>query len=472
MAGYGYKKDLKPLPRKGDIPYNAFRNSDSYKPTHAAFYPPGMTTMHSYMESRGGEYLNTLFAGLQIIVDREIARPIEAHEADEFIAFAKKHGVPCPEDDMRAIAKMGYWPARIRAVKEGSLVPVSNVLLTVESTDERFPWVANYLETMIQRVWYPTTVATLSYHCRKTIEHFTDITCENRGAVKFQLHDFGARGATCREQVMIGGAAHLFNFCGSDSMDGVEAANHYYSHDMSAWSVRATEHSTVTSWGGKDHEVEAFTRAVMSCPMSAILSFVIDSYDAETFIERCVVPCKDLIIQKNLKLVLRPDSGDPIDMIVKISEALERAVGVSRNKKSFKVFHDNFGIIYGDSMTPDMIHNVLYKLMHLQYATSNYVFGMGGKLLQGVTRDTQKFAIKCSHITRDGKSVDVFKDPKSDPGKKSKRGRLDLQIKAGKYETVQAPAEFGSELDLVYEDGKIYRQQTLADIRKRAHGEF
>jgi len=266
------------------------------------------------------------------------------------------------------------------------------------------------------------------------------------------------------------GAVHTFNFAGSDTMPGVRAANHYYNEKMSAFSVNALEHSTVTAFG-KGNELKAYENAIDKVKPGTILSIVIDSYNHLNAI-RMIHSLLPKILAKNLKIVFRPDSGNPPVVMRECTTLIAELFGTTMNGRGFKVFNNGMGLLYGDGINEDMVRTLLKQAYDDGFAATNFLFGMGGALLQGVTRDTQKFAVKCSAAVVDGKEIEVYKDPVSDPGKKSKKGILDLEKRNGKYQTVRGTAEFGSELDLVFEDGKIYRQQTLAEIRRIAHGEF
>jgi nicotinamide phosphoribosyltransferase len=253
-------------------------------------------------------------------------------------------------------------------------------------------------------------------------------------------------------------------------MPGVRASNHYYKVKMSAFSVNALEHSTVTAFG-KKYEIKAYANAIAKAKPGTILSMVIDSYNHLEAI-RMIHTLLPQIVAKNLKIVFRPDSGNPPVIMRECTALISELFGTTMNGRGFKVFNYGMGLLYGDGINEEMIRTLLKNAYDDGYAATNFLFGMGGALLQGVTRDTQKFAVKCSSAVVDGQEIEVYKDPVSDPGKKSKKGILDLEKRNGKYQTVKAPAEFNSELDLVFEDGKIYRQQTLVEVRRIAHGEF
>lgn len=472
MGSYMHSKKLQIFPAIPDLLYNMYFDSDSYKTSHWMFYQDDTTYMHSYFESRGGEYQNTLFFGLQYILHKYLSKKPTMELLQEFMEFMKYHGPTLNEKGMRKIAELGYWPVRIRAVKEGTLVPVSNVLMTAESTDPELFWVANYLEGMLQRgVWGPTTVATKSWHARKIGEEFYNLTNGNTDGIQFMLQDFGSRGVSTYEGTENLAGAHLVNFQGSDTMAAARWFKHYYpdaSVRCAAFSVNATEHSNMTSWGGPMHEIDAIRNAIEKAPVGSVLSVVTDSYDQMDTVSNKIVSLKDRIIQKDLSFVSRLDSGKPTLTVPEASEMLAERIGFTMTQKGYKQIAHKFKVLQGDGMDVPMIRTLFKACTDKGFAATNYVWGMGGGLLQDMTRDNQKFATKCSEVITGGKHIDVFKDPVTDPVKRSKAGHLDLQIRDGKYETVRYPAQFGSQLDLVFEDGKIYRQHGISEVRNRA----
>lgn len=450
---------------------NILLDTDSYKLSHWVQYPPNTTSMFSYLESRGGKYGQTVMFGLQPIL-RRLAQGFTLADIDEARDFAKAHGEPFNYDGWVAClaAHKGAFPVRVRAVAEGSVVPVSNVLLSVESTDPRFFWVVSYLETIIMRVWYPITVATQSWTIRQIIKGYLDRTSDDTNAeLNFKLHDFGSRGVSSYESAQIGGAAHLVNFFGSDTMAGVRFVNHHYKHKMAGFSIPAAEHSTITMWG-RARETDAYRNMIKQYG-TGMFAVVSDSYD--------MLNATSNIWGKTLKadvvncggtLVVRPDSGDPATIVTSTLKSLDEAFGSTYNKKGFKVLN-NVRVIQGDGINEDSIRAILESACAAGYSASNVAFGMGGALLQQVNRDTQRFAFKCSHATVDGNSVDVFKDPVTDSGKRSKKGRLDLVRRAiggGTYETQQGDNVFGSVLRTVFENGKVLKEYTLDEVRKNA----
>lgn len=446
--------------------------SDSYKITHWNQYPTGTEHVYSYLESRGGLWDSTVFFGLQYIVKKYLMHPITQENIEEAAAFSKDHfgnEKLFNREGWEYILKAhnGYLPVRIRAVPEGSVVSVKNVLMTIENTDPKVPWLTNYLETLLLQVWYPTTVATLSREYKKLISNSLEKTGDIAG-LPFKLHDFGFRGVSSVESAALGGAAHLVNFMGSDTVEGIMMLRNYYKAPMAGFSIPATEHSTITSWG-QANEVEAFRNLLEQNP-TGLVACVSDSYD---IIHACKElwgrELKDLVLSRQGTLVVRPDSGEPDLMVIAVLKALGEAFGYAYNEKKYKVLPPQVRVIYGDGIDLEMLPKILYSLRQDGWSTDNVAFGCGGALLQKVNRDTQKFAIKCSNIQVNGQNREVFKNPVSDPGKASKKGKLKLVLTPGKqWLTVPADHSAPDELCTVYENGKLYVDETLDIIRERA----
>ena len=236
---------------------NLILNTDSYKVSHWVQYPAGMEGMFSYIESRGGVYDRTVFFGLQAILKEYLTRRVTLSDVEEAKEVCSAHGVPFNEAGWRHIVEQrgGFVPVTIRAVPEGSVVPTHNALVTVESTDAKCFWIASYLETLLMRVWYPTTVATISWHIKKLIRRYLNETSDDAvNQLPFKLHDFGARGVSSLESAALGGLAHLVNFKGTDTIPALLAGRRYYSEPMAAFSIPAAEHSTITAWGREGEE--------------------------------------------------------------------------------------------------------------------------------------------------------------------------------------------------------------------------
>lgn len=451
--------------------YNPLIDTDSYKASHWLQYPPNTTAMYSYLESRGGKYSRTVFFGLQYYLKEYLSKPITMEMVEQAKTFFAAHGEPFNYEGWKYIVTElnGKLPVRIKAVPEGMVVPTHNVLMSVESTDPKCFWVVSWLETMLLRVWYPITVATQSFEIRKLIYSYLEKTSDNPDAeIDFKLHDFGSRGVSSQESAMIGGAAHMVASKGSDTVVGILCANEYYNSPMAGFSIPAAEHSTMTMWGGREGEVKAMANMIdQYAKKGAIYACVSDSYDIFHAMENLWGgELRDKIINSGATLVVRPDSGDPVAVLTRLCEITERKFGYAYNTKGYKVFN-NIRFIWGDGINQDTIRRILNAMEQLGYSASNFAFGMGGALLQQVNRDTQKFAFKCSEATVNGQAVDVFKDPVTDPGKTSKKGRLDLVYSMDQFKTVRGTGAFGSLLRTVYENGNVVQEYSLDEIRRR-----
>ena len=454
---------------------NPILNSDSYKYSQFNQYPEGTQSVFSYISSRGGKFSFTEFFGLQIFLqDFMTIQLTQAHieEAEEIILA---HGEPFNRAGFQRIVDVhnGYWPVSIRAIAEGSIVPTGNVLVTVENTDEECGWVTSFLETpLLRSVWYPTTVATNSMVSRDILKHYADMSSDSDN-VDFKLHDFGMRGVSSYESGGIGGVAHLATGAmGTDTVTALLYAKKYYDTPAAAFSIPAMEHSTVTSWG-RENEVASYRNMLDKyAKPGAIIAAVSDSYDIFNACELWGTVLKDQVIESGATLVVRPDSGDPASVVTKCLKTLDKYFGHTVNAKGYKVLN-NVRVIQGDGINHDSIRHILFCAVDMAgYSLDNIAFGQGGALLQAVDRDTLKFAMKCSAIKVNGQWRDVFKDPITDPGKASLKGRIDLKKNAvGEFETVRIDGGWydKSELWTVYENGKLYNRQTLTEIRERAN---
>lgn len=444
---------------------------DSYKASHFLQYPPGTTNVYSYLESRGGRYSHTVFFGLQYLLKRYLSVRVTSEMVEEAREFFTAHGEPFPYDGWMHIAKDldGRIPVRIRAVPEGLVVPTHNVLMDVECTDPTVPFITSWVETLLMRVWYPTTVATQSWHIKSLLKAYLERTSDNPDdELPFKLHDFGSRGVSSSESAGEGGMAHLVNFMGSDTVEGVLFAKEYYHEPMAGFSIPAMEHSTVTAWG-QDNETGAYRNMLQQfAKPGKILAAVSDSYDLWNAIEHIWgETLKDEVVNSGATIVVRPDSGNPPEVVLKALNLLAEKFGTTINSKAFKVLN-NVRVIQGDGVNEESIRQILETATGAGFSASNVAFGMGGALLQQVNRDTQRFAYKTSEVTVNGKHIGVNKNPVTDPGKASKKGRLDLVRSGGKYSTVAGPA-IGSELRVVFENGKLVKEYNFAEVRKRAN---
>jgi nicotinamide phosphoribosyltransferase len=337
------------------------------------------------------------------------------------------------------------------------------------------------METAILRaVWYPTTVATVSWQAKQIIRAALEKSAEDvEGQLNFKLHDFGARGVSSKESAGIGGAAHLVNFQGSDTVTGVLYANRLYNTPMAGFSIPAAEHSTMTSWG-RSREADAYANMINTFGKpGALVAVVSDSYDIMNACrEIWGVELKQIVMDSGATLVVRPDSGDPLTIPVDVIEALGDRFGYTVNSKGYKVLPNCVRVIQGDGITVESLPKILDNLLARGWSADNIAFGMGGGLLQQVNRDTEKFAMKCSAAYVNGEWIDVYKDPASDPGKRSKRGRVTLWTSGGEYETsVTQPMRWtdrGTDgwkaaLETVWLNGDLLVDTTFDEVRARSN---
>jgi nicotinamide phosphoribosyltransferase len=469
---------------------NFILKTDSYKLTHFLQYPKGTTKVYSYLESRGGKFPKTMFFGLQYFLtqlDGEVVTEKDVHDAQE---YCKMHfGQDLFNfDGWMYIAQnlQGRLPIRIKAVKEGTVVATHNVLMTIENTDDKCYWLTNALETMLMRIWYPITVATNGFYAKKEIAEFLEETGCDLDGLNFKLHDFGYRGVQSEESAGIGGMAHLVNFWGTDTTAANSFANEYYNLDMIykmyGFSVPASEHSVECSWGRKDED-GYFLNMLDKYP-TGIVSIVSDGYDVFNFVKTMSTKYKDKILARNGVVVFRPDSGDPVEVNMKLFDILWNTFGGTYTKNGYRLLDKHVRLIQGDGIVFDMQDSTISKILTMakanNIAADNWVFGSGGGLLQKWDRDTQKFAIKASYGVRkiEGshgyviQELDLVKTPVTSKGKTSKSGMLKLHPHTYGFTTISSAdntkIQFNSYVDaleLVFENGEIKREQSFDEIR-------
>lgn len=455
--------------------------ADSYKCSQWLQYPPFTEIIHSYIEARGTTIKmdRTLFAGLQAFIKEYLEAPITMAEVKEAEAFCLEHGVPFNREGWIQLINdhNGFFPVSIKAVPEGTLVPTHNVLLTIENTDPDFFWVTSYIETgLLRAIWYMTTVASISREIKEICSHYLHVSADNHDGLAFMLNDFGARGVSSLESAELGGMAHLINFMGTDNMAACLAAKRYYrAEQMPGFSIPAMEHSTVTSWG-RDHEADAYENMLDKYAREGkIVALVSDSYDIFNAVEHIFgEQLREKIIKSGARVVIRPDSGNPVDVVARVVCLLDKQFGSVVNKKGFKVLN-HVRVIQGDGINSDSIREILARVVLLGYSADNIVFGMGGALLQGLNRDTFKFAMKCSAAKIKGQWIDVYKDPVTDIVKKSKKGRQmlwktpDGKLMTDTYEGHNVPVGSTRALQEVYRNGQLLLPTTFAAIRERSN---
>lgn len=455
---------------------NILTLTDSYKFSHYKQYPAGTQRVFSYFESRkGAKWDKTVFFGLQYFLKEYLAgKVVTLEKIQEAKTLCDAHMGPGVFNEagwLRMLEKHdGRLPVEIRAVREGAAVPVSNVLMTIENTDDEFYWLPNYLETLLVQVWYPSTVATQSRVMKKTILRYLEETGDPAG-IGFKLHDFGFRGVSSVETAGIGGAAHLVNFMGTDTVRGLEVVRDYYSGGIAGFSIPASEHSTITSWG-KDNELAAMRNMLDQYP-TGLMACVSDSWDIyRACSQYWGNELKEKILARDGVLVVRPDSGEAVEVVPEVLRLLGAAFGEAKNAKGYKVLNPKVRVIQGDGIDVDSLGEILEAVKRAEYSADNVAFGSGGGLLQKVNRDTQRFAFKCSAVKVNGEWRGVFKHPATDSTKASKEGRLTLLREGDTFKTVGGLADpYHGETDAmrqVFNCGMLMGEETFPEVRKRA----
>lgn len=479
--------------------------ADSYKFFHYAAYPNSdkrkVVGMSSYIEARVSKNVTLVPFGAQLVIQKYLTQRVTMAHIDAAEAFSKAHF----GRDLFARAEWekvvteydGFVPLIIRGIPEGTPVRGGQPMMTVTCLDEDLFWMSAYFETLMQRgIWYPTTIASLDGQILAEIKRFYEIsgapTEGPESLLGFALHDFGGRGVTCAEQAEIGGAAHLIHFMGSDTVEGILTANHYYNEPMSAFSVFATEHSIECSFKLDDAgEHEYLAHVLKNALPGTIVSIVIDGRDTIRCAKKLCATYenggfRELIIESGAKVVFRPDSGDMMEIVPKILRMQEAAFGSDTNAKGYRKIR-HVGIIQGDGVDHMAIKTLLGNILAMGFRADNVVFGSGGALLQKVNRDTFKFAQKASAILvrttvlgAHGGAVTeawegIAKDPVTDPGKKSKEGVLTLlrniatgELVTGRLDQGPIPAGFEDAHVLMYHTGDLYNETGMGEVRGRA----
>lgn len=459
---------------------NICTSTDSYKVSHHSQFPQGLEYTQYYVESRGGMFDAIFSDGFARMV-KILEKGVTAKDVKRAKRLFKRHfgSEVFHAEGWNIIANElgGKLPIRIRTVEEGLVVPTKNVLLVIENTDPRFGWLPGYLETFILRaIWYPTTVGTISFETKKIIRSFMNKTVDDdkiASVEPFRLHDFGARGVSSAESAAIGGMSHLKNFLGTDTVEALEAAEDLYGMDIdnfiAGFSIPAREHSTTTIYG-ETREDDAFWNSINNWG-DGLYACVMDSYDYEAAVHRVTTgEFKEAIMSKTGTFVVRPDSGNPIDVVMTALNIIGKNVGYTVNSKGYKVLPDQYRIIQGDGVNMKEIRRILTWMEGQGWSAENVAFGMGGGLLQQLDRDSLRFAMKMCCAVVDGDYREVFKCPKTDVSKASKRGYLDL-IRVGDELVTYSHHEFGkvhkdSVMKTIFEDGRVTWDFTLERARE------
>lgn len=463
---------------------NIILDVDSYKLCHQAMYGRlGVTGAFSYIEPRSLAE-KVLYFGLQMWIKR--LKPVTMEMIDQAEAFFEAHiqgGKEIfPRKDWEKVVNVygGHVPLRIRSIPEGTVIDTRNALVTIESTDPELAWMVAYFETaMLRAVWYPTTVASRSMHVRNILKKYISETSDLgiAEAIAFMFHDFGARGVSSKESAGLGGAAHLATGAmGTDTITGALFANMYYNSPMSAYSVFATEHSIMTM-RGPDGELKTVNDLIDEFGrfgVGTLISIVSDGYNIFNLARQYTQGAlRQKILDMGIKLVVRPDSGDAVTVILELLKIFEEGFGVTINSKGYKVLNV-VRILQGDGLSsPEDFERICMAVKAAGFSIENMVFGQGGGLLQMVNRDTYKFAEKTCAAEVDGVWIDVFKDPITDSGKRSKKGRLTVvKNRVGEFMTIRISDMTEDHIEVmetVWENGRLLKEYTLEEIRSRAN---
>jgi nicotinamide phosphoribosyltransferase len=491
--------------------------TDGYKTGHHQQYPKGTTLVYSNFTPRSNKYApngcdQVVSFGQQMVVQ-------QIHEAFQNEFFSKPKDEVCGEmkrelsmylgtdydvSHFEALHDLGYLPIHVKAIEEGTLVPIKVPVLTIYNTHPDFYWVTNYLETIISNLlWKPMTSATIAHTYRKVLTKWQEKTDAERGwFIDWQGHDFSMRGMDSVDAVISSGLGHLTSFSGTDSLPTLYGARKYYGETgFVGGSVNATEHSVMCA-GGSDDEVGTFRRLIETYP-TGILSVVSDTWDLWKVCTEHVVTLKDEIMARDGKLVIRPDSGDPVDILCGthwdesilpiphrhkllphekgVIELLWDVFGGTINEQGYKVLDSHIGAIYGDSITIDRADEICKRLEAKGFASTNVVLGIGSFTYQFNTRDTFGFAMKATYVEVNKPKFEgdfnpegheIFKDPITDDGtKKSATGLLWVDKNTdGDYilhDKVTWEGEDRGYLQTIYNDGKFENTTTLTEIKNR-----
>ncbi|RZJ71264.1 nicotinate phosphoribosyltransferase [Flavobacterium sp.] len=475
--------------------------TDGYKLDHRRQYPNGTTLVYSNWTPRKSRHENigeVVFFGLQYFLKKYVIDDFNANffgkPKEEVLAkYTRRVNNYLGEnlvgiDHVGDLHDLGYIPMVFKALPEGSKVPLRVPMFTLYNTLPEFFWLTNYFETLLSAViWLPCNSATIAGEYRKILDKYAAETSSQPGFVDWQGHDFSMRGMGGIEASITSSAGHLLYFMGTDTIPAIDFLEEFYNADsdteLIGGSVAATEHS-VMCMGTTEGEFETFQRLVTEVYPKGIVSIVSDTWDLWKVLTDYLPKLKDTIVSREGKVVIRPDSGDPADIICGspngknenekkgVIELLWEVFGGSTNDKGFKELVPQIGAIYGDSITPERAIQICERLKTKGFASTNIVFGIGSFTYQYNTRDTFGFAMKATYGEVNGEGRAIFKDPITDDGtKKSAKGLMKITLENGIFtlhDNVSWEEEKTGELKEVFRDGKILIDQKLSEIRQRA----
>lgn len=458
--------------------YNFAADTDSYKYSHGPQLPENLNYTTSYGGGRSEErWTHTMCFGPQAQIKKMIRDPLTHEKVDRAEKMALAHCGVFPSEMMRAIVDDhgGLPPVRIQVLPEGLMVPRGVPQYQITSEDSRFPTLGQFMETAwVRGLWLPGSVATESWYQKQDIRQMLEETCDDPdAALQFALHDFGGRGATCEEHAALAGMAHLVNFMGTDTVPALFAAKDFYGEDVAGFSIPAMEHFTVTAWG-RDREADAYANMIRTFGgVGKKYAMVIDAYDAYNAVDNIFgKQLKQLILETGGTAVLRPDSGDPVSMVMYVVKSLLNSYGYERNKKGYAVLHPSIRGIQGDGINRETIRSIQTALKIHQISVENVGFGEGQELLNGVRRDDGGYAQKANAITSGHSGwIGIAKDPITARQKASLKGRQMVyrdatgELRTAPEHTVDAP----NLLEDVFVGKKLVRDLSYAEVRQNSN---
>lgn len=490
---------------------------DFYKLSHREQYPQNTTLVYSNFTPRNDKYFTNIsslydskvvFFGLQYFLknlndmfnENFFNCDLEdvIFDYDRIITYCLGQTEP-NTSHIEELHQLGYLPLEIKALPEGTRIHCKIPVLTIINTHPDFYWLTNFIETLLSsELWIMCNNATIAYEYNKLCNHWADKTCDNKEHVQFQCHDFSFRGMPGHQAAMMSSMAHLTSFVGTDTIPAILGHQYYYNcnveNELIGCSIPASEHS-VMSAGGQDTELQTYDRFITDLYPNGLVAIVSDTWNIWNVCTDILPKLKDKIMARDGKIVIRPDSGDPADIICGLSatiyssnkdtmyhtahdakgviQLLWDTFGGSVNEKGYKVLDSHIGCIYGDSITVECAEHIFQRLEYKGFAASNIVFGVGSYTYQYNTRDSQGWAVKATYCEVDGKGINIFKDPITDKGKKSAKGLLRVEKIDNDYKLHDEQSwieENLGELKTVYKNGKLINETNLLSIRQKLKG--
>lgn len=482
---------------------------DGYKLSHRPMFPEGTEFVRSTWTPRSGKHMpeikQVVCFGIQGTM-KEITQLFNEqffNRPKEEVVFEYKRQVAAYTFNPNVYTKhleelhdLGYLPLRVFALEEGTLVPFRVPMAVLENTNKKFYWLPNYVETIFSSLtWKPATTASIAKIYREIMDKNAIETTGSTAGVEFLGHDFSMRGMSGPEDAARSGMGHLLSFVGTDTLPSISYAEQFYNADVTkelvGCSVPASEHAVMCA-GGFEDEQETYRRLIEDLYPTGIVSIVSDTWDLWNVMTVILPNLKDKILARDGgpgsldKVVIRPDSGDPVDILCGnpnaqkgspeskgVVELLYETFGGSTTSQGYKLLNPKVGAIYGDSITIERCKQICQRLKEKGFATTNVVLGIGSYTYQYLTRDSLGFAMKATSVTINGQEKAIFKAPKTDDGtKNSAKGRVkvyrgtDGQL-AYADDTTVGVIESPDLLEVIYENGKFKKETSLAKIRAR-----